>query len=254
MSKNFLQSFCEIFYKKKYRDGYCIYRILFFRFKKRCETPKQIDYSKEKNNNTILVIKNGKSIKNPQFIDNLQITFLGKNNHVEIELPDNSKLSDMFNDTNTITIHGDDCKLLLKKCILTNFVLNMQHNAYCEIGEGTTIGGYFHFANEKDLSLKIGKNCMFSGEVAIWGTDGHIIKDKESGQCINKATNGVEIGDHCWIGHRVTIIKNTILQKDTIVGACSLVKGQFNESNIIIAGNPAKIIKRNVEWDRKPIV
>ena len=34
MSKSFLRKIGEIFYKKKYRDGYCIYRILFVRFKK----------------------------------------------------------------------------------------------------------------------------------------------------------------------------------------------------------------------------
>lgn len=35
MGKSFLQKFCEIFYKKKYRDGYCIYRFLFIKIKKK---------------------------------------------------------------------------------------------------------------------------------------------------------------------------------------------------------------------------
>lgn len=37
MKKSFIKKIGEIFYKRKYRDGFFVYRILFFRFKKPCE-------------------------------------------------------------------------------------------------------------------------------------------------------------------------------------------------------------------------
>ena len=42
--------------------------------------------------------------------------------------------------------------------------------------------------------------------------------------------------------------KNTYLASDTIVGAKSVVSKGFKESNIILAGNPAQIIKTGVQW------
>jgi len=33
----------------------------------------------------------------------------------------------------------------------------------------------------------------------------------------------------------------------------SVVTKPFEESNIILAGNPAKIVKRNINWDRRLI-
>lgn len=38
---------------------------------------------------------------------------------------------------------------------------------------------------------------------------------------------------------------------NSIVGACSVITKQFEEENVILAGNPAKIVKQNVKWGRK---
>ena len=62
MSKNFLQSFCEIFYKKKYRDGYYIYRILFFKFKKIADDVQMNLHIQEKDKIVKLPIPNIKNI------------------------------------------------------------------------------------------------------------------------------------------------------------------------------------------------
>ena len=36
-----------------------------------------------------------------------------------------------------------------------------------------------------------------------------------------------------------------------MVGACSLVTRKFTENNVIIAGHPAKILKRGYRWDSR---
>lgn len=51
-----------------------------------------------------------------------------------------------------------------------------------------------------------------------------------------------------WIGHCMLGNKNVVLPKDTIVGTGVVVTRSFDEENIVIAGNPAKIIKENVQW------
>ena len=59
----------------------------------------------------------------------------------------------------------------------------------------------------------------------------------------------VIIGDKVWISENVTIAPGAVLSENSIVGAKSIVKGQF-PSNVLLAGVPAQIKKVNLEWTR----
>mgnify|MGYP000322777145 CR=1 FL=1 len=54
----------------------------------------------------------------------------------------------------------------------------------------------------------------------------------------------VKIGKYSWIGMNSVILPDVILGDFTIVGAGSIVTKSFSEGYCVIAGNPAKIIKR----------
>lgn len=56
----------------------------------------------------------------------------------------------------------------------------------------------------------------------------------------------IVIGEVCFIGANSIILKGITLGKNVIVGAGSVVCGSFPD-NVIIAGNPAKIVKENEE-------
>lgn len=47
--------------------------------------------------------------------------------------------------------------------------------------------------------------------------------------------------------------KNVKISDNSIVGWGSIVTRKFDEPNVIIAGIPAKVVKRGVNWDRKCI-
>lgn len=50
-------------------------------------------------------------------------------------------------------------------------------------------------------------------------------------------------GKNCFIGCNSLILKGTIIEEETVVGAGSVVSGMFPK-NCVIAGNPAKVIKQ----------
>lgn len=80
---------------------------------------------------------------------------------------------------------------------------------------------------------KIGPNCGII-------TANHDLNDLE------KHTPGkdVVIGNNCWLGMNSVLLPGVKLGDHTIVGAGSVVTKSFEEGNCVIAGNPAKIIKK----------
>lgn len=61
----------------------------------------------------------------------------------------------------------------------------------------------------------------------------------------------ITIGDNCFIGENSTILYGVDLADNIIVAAGSVVTKSFNESNIIIGGNPARIISSWKKYEEK---
>ena len=89
---------------------------------------------------------------------------------------------------------------------------------------------------------------MFSFDVEIACTDTHAITDLE-GNLINIGKR-IEIGSHVWICKEVKILKNTKIPNNCIVAQNSIVTKKFDKENCVIAGNPAKVVKENINWSR----
>lgn len=102
--------------------------------------------------------------------------------------------------------------------------------------------------NTINEDVYIGDNCVFSFGILIMTTDFHPIMDLNTGEVINKSKYAVIIEDSVWIGAYVMILKDSLIPSGCVVGARSVVTKRFNENNTIIAGTPAKIIKRNIKW------
>jgi len=54
----------------------------------------------------------------------------------------------------------------------------------------------------------------------------------------------VDIGDDCWLGANVIVLPGVKLGKHTIVGAGSVVTKSFEDGFCVIAGVPARVIRR----------
>lgn len=97
-------------------------------------------------------------------------------------------------------------------------------------------------ANDYSL-ISIGKATTISSDVYILTHDFSISKALK---LVDPNLNGrflkpVKIGDNSFIGLRSLILPGTEIGNNVIVGAGSVVKGKIPD-NVVIAGNPAKII------------
>jgi acetyltransferase-like isoleucine patch superfamily enzyme len=59
----------------------------------------------------------------------------------------------------------------------------------------------------------------------------------------------IVIGDHVWLGEGCVILGQSEVGAGSIVGMRSVVKGKM-PNNCVVAGVPARIVRRNVAWER----
>ncbi|MBB6062793.1 hypothetical protein HNP65_001245 [Thermosipho japonicus] len=97
-------------------------------------------------------------------------------------------------------------------------------------------GKYFQSGYGK---IVIGKGTLIASNVGIITGNHNPCKLEE-----HLPGKDVIIGENCWIGMNVVILPGVILGPRTIIGAGSVVTHSFPEGNCIIAGNPARIIKK----------
>ncbi len=150
-----------------------------------------------------------------------------------LEIAENCKFGE-----NTIFEGRIDAKIFIKSGVRTgrNFEIN---SGYC-------------------FNVNIGKDCLISHWVLFLTGDGHAIFDTDSMTRTNplypeSGRHDIMIGDYVWLGCRAAVLYNTKIGNSSIVGSQSLVKGTF-PNNCVIAGNPGKVVKKNVTWHRDPFV
>ena len=190
-------------------------------------------------NNKIILVKNGVE-KKVRSVVGCEIYFFGDNNTVKIYTPVNrlrlcikmygnseaTILSSKFLDRR-LNIRG-----LVNGVVFIDSDLLTNDECLIECSDGTDV--------------HIGKDCIFSDFVELRTSDGHtILNDKNKKINVNKS---VYIGNHVWLGKNVMVLKGGKVSDSSIVGARSLVTKPFDETGVIIAGAPAKIIKKGIDW------
>jgi len=86
-------------------------------------------------------------------------------------------------------------------------------------------------------NIEIGKCSIFGENVKIYDNDHRVVNDITCRNIFD--TKEIIIGDYCWIGNDVNILKGSIIKDKTIIGAMSLVKGKLNKQGIYV-GIPVK--------------
>lgn len=161
----------------------------------------------------------------------------------------------IFNKKGATLTLGDNCTI--KSSFLSNLVglysrtiiVTRAPGAYIRIGDGVGISGATIYARK---GIEIGDNTAIGGNAKILDNDFHPIEVEARNRLMADPNGGdsdlvpakpIKIGKNCFIGCNSIILKGTVLGDGCVVGAGAVVSGQF-EDNCVIAGNPARVIRR----------
>ena len=117
-------------------------------------------------------------------------------------------------------------------------ICSANENAIIKIGRRTTVGYHtFIFAS---TSIEIGDDCLIGPQVGLY-TACHPLDpvERASGKEFAKP---ITIGNNCWIGGHATINPGVTLGNNVVVASGAVVTKSFGD-NVVIAGNPARVIK-----------
>lgn len=111
-----------------------------------------------------------------------------------------------------------------------------------KVGDNVSLGSDCFFGSAG--GIEIGSYVMFGNYVSLH-SENHNFSDVTVPMWRQGVSReGIKIGDDCWIGAKVTILDGVKIGNGCVIAAGSvLTRGQYPD-NSIIAGVPAKIIKR----------
>lgn len=107
--------------------------------------------------------------------------------------------------------------------------------------QNVSIGQNFHITSAGNLI--IGKNTTISGNVFVTNIDHEYTEIGKHILDQPMLVKETRIGENCFIGFGVAIQAGTVLGNQCVVGASSVVRGNFPDYSVIV-GIPAKVIKR----------
>ncbi|MEO8199503.1 MAG: acyltransferase [Gemmatimonadota bacterium] len=111
-------------------------------------------------------------------------------------------------------------------------------DAVIEIGDDSFVNGASFGAWQK---ISIGRRCIL-GRCHIMDTDFHSVSaDRHKPDALVRVLQ-VTLGENVWIGANVGILPGTSVGQDSVVGFGAVCSGSY-PSGVVIAGNPARVIR-----------
>jgi len=126
------------------------------------------------------------------------------------------------------------------------------HKGTIEIGDFSFIGQGCRITGQG--GLRIGSNTMIAANTVVIPSNHNIDSQDIPYKNQGETSHGIVIGDNCWIGANCTVLDGVEMKDGTILAAGSVLTRSPGEGKVILAGSPARIIKRfndsSKKWER----
>jgi acetyltransferase-like isoleucine patch superfamily enzyme len=117
-----------------------------------------------------------------------------------------------------------------------------------KIGDKARFTGKINFGSEPYL-ITIGNHVTLAHNVTFHTHDGGVWIFREKYPNIN-IYGKISIGNNVFVGSNVIILPNIKIGNNVVIGAGSVVTKSI-ESNVVVAGNPARVIKNTNDYEEK---
>lgn len=109
------------------------------------------------------------------------------------------------------------------------------YGRHLEIGENTLITSKHHF--DVVGSFVLGNTSWIAGCDSQFWTHGAGVSERN-----------IRIGEHCYVGSAVRFAPGSSVGNNSIVGLGSVLTREFNDENVILGGQPAKVLREKYDW------
>lgn len=171
---------------------------------------------------------------------NVTVLFFGENNKLIVH-PE-SRLG-----VTTIRFDCNNGTCIIGKNSFTGFI-RVGEGCNVIVRDNVSCTGKCYISTAERSSVSIGNDCMIATANEIRADDGHPIFDIETEERVNMPRS-IEIGEHVWIGAQAIVLGGSKIGDGSIIGLGSIVKGTI-PNNCIAVGAPARVIKKNIAWER----
>lgn len=177
-------------------------------------------------------------------IGNSRVIFAEKNNILFIE-------NGVCLENSKITFQGDNAVIYLSKNRHTYLLrVTVYHASTVYVGNDCYINGPMTLIASERQNILIGRDGLFSFGIFMRTADPHLLYDCKTKQRINDSRS-ILIGDHVWIGQDVLVLKGTQVGSGSVIGGDTVLSGKRIASNVVVCGNPGKVVRRNVFFSSK---
>lgn len=148
----------------------------------------------------------------------------------------------VLDDYATLDVRGDEAAIEIgDRAMIGRFATVAAKEGTISLGAGCNIGSYCRVATNSRVqigeSVLLGAYCYIGPGNHQEGSEGQPLISSPMQIC-----GGVSIGDHAWLGTRVTVLDGVKIGRHAIIGAHSLVKDDVPDFAVAV-GSPAKVVR-----------
>ena len=155
------------------------------------------------------------------------------------------KISDNFYFTQFPVFNFDqsNSSILLKANVSIRGCVNFNFfdDGNIEIGENTFFNGGCSISSLKQIV--IGRNCLIGENVKMYDHNHNYKSDKILIKDQGYTFGAIEIGDNCWVGSNVTILKGVTIGNNCVIGSNCLVVKSLAANSIMYSDIRSQVVK-----------